>query len=121
MGKARALVLLDGLAAIGFAAGLAFAIDAIASGRRPLILSLCLLVVVVSGLFRGLLARLAGEAGARASAEAKAGIRADLARAVFPVAQRARRPPPWSRGSRRWTAISRASCPPACPPPSCRW
>jgi ATP-binding cassette subfamily C protein CydD len=83
MGKARALVLLDGLAAIGFAAGLAFAIDAIASGRRPLILSLCLLVVVVSGLFRGLLARLAGEAGARASAEAKAGIRADLARAVF--------------------------------------
>jgi ATP-binding cassette subfamily C protein CydD len=83
MSRARAFVLLDGLAAIGFAAGLAFGIDAIAAGRGPVVLSLCLLAVVVSGAFRGLLARLAGEAGAQAAAEAKASVRADLARAVF--------------------------------------
>lgn len=83
MGRARLFVLLDGLAAIGFAAGLAFGIDAIASQRGLLILSLCLLVLVVAGAARGLLSRLATEAGAQAAAQAKAAIRADLARSIF--------------------------------------
>lgn len=88
MGRARAFVLLDGVAAIGFAAGLAFGVDAIASGRGPLILSLCLLAIVVAGALRGVLARLAAEAGAQAAAQAKAGVRADLARSIFGGARR---------------------------------
>ena len=82
-GRARAFVLLDGVAAIGFAAGLAFGVDAIASRRGPLILGLCLLAIVVAGVLRGVLARLATEVGAQAAAEAKAGVRADLARSIF--------------------------------------
>ncbi len=82
-GRARTFVLLDGLAAIGFAAGLAFSVDAIASQRGTLALSLSLLAIVVAGALRGWLARAAGEAGAQAAAQAKAAARADLARSVF--------------------------------------
>ncbi|WP_297512689.1 thiol reductant ABC exporter subunit CydD [uncultured Caulobacter sp.] len=82
-GRARVLVLLDGLAAVGFAAGLAFGVDAIGQQRGPWALASWLLLVAVSGLARGVLAKLALEAGARAAAEAKAGVRVDLARAVF--------------------------------------
>lgn len=83
MRRAQGLGLLDGLAAIGFAAGLAFGADAIASHRGPLILSACLLGVVAAMLLRALLAYAAAEAGAQAAAGAKAGLRAELTRAVF--------------------------------------
>lgn len=81
-GRARLFTLLDGLAAVGFAAGLAFGIDAIAARRGALALSLWLLLAIVAMVARGLLARAAGTAGARAAAQAKAGVRANLARAV---------------------------------------
>lgn len=83
MGRARTFVLLDGAAAIGFAAGLAFGVDAVASGRGPLTLGICLFAIVLAGGLRGWLARAASEAGARAAAQAKAAARADLARSVF--------------------------------------
>jgi len=83
MAQARMFVLLDGAAAIGFAAGLAFSVDAIASRRGPLVLGLSLLAVILAGILRGWLARAATEAGARAAAQAKAAVRADLARSVF--------------------------------------
>lgn len=83
MQRARVFVLLDGLTAIVFAAGLAFGIDAIASKRGLLILGFCLLAIVVAGVMRGVLARLATEAGAQAAARAKASVRADLARSIF--------------------------------------
>lgn len=81
--RARAFTLLDGLAAIGFAGGLSFGVDAIASGQGPLVLTLWLAIVVAAMAARGLLARAAGTTGAKAAAEAKAGVRADIARAVF--------------------------------------
>lgn len=87
-GRARLFTLLDGLAAIGFAAGLAFGIDAIAERRGALALTLWLLLAVVAMVSRGLLARAAGTAGAQAAAHAKTGVRADLARAVFGGARR---------------------------------
>ncbi|KQV55795.1 MULTISPECIES: thiol reductant ABC exporter subunit CydD [unclassified Caulobacter] len=87
-GRARLFTLLDGLAAVGFAAGLAFGIDAIAARRGALALSLWLLLAIVAMVARGLLARAAGTAGARAAAQAKAGVRANLARAVFGGARR---------------------------------
>lgn len=83
MRRAQGLGLLDGLAAIGFAAGLAFGADAIASHRGPLVLAASLLGVVAAMLLRGLLAYAAAEAGAQAAADAKAGLRAELTRAVF--------------------------------------
>lgn len=81
--RARAFTLLDGLAAVGFAGGLSFGVDAIASRQGPLMLTLWLAIVVAAMAARGLLARAAGTAGAQAAAEAKAGVRADVARAVF--------------------------------------
>ncbi|HJV42066.1 thiol reductant ABC exporter subunit CydD [Caulobacter sp.] len=83
MRRAQGLGLLDGLAAIGFAAGLAFGADAIANHRGPLVLSACLLGVAAAMLLRALLAYAAAEAGAQAAASAKAGLRAELTRAVF--------------------------------------
>ena len=83
MRRAKAFGVVDGLAAIGFAAGLAFAIDAILVQRDPLVFSLWLLLVVVSSALRGLLARASAEAGAQAAAQMKAKVRADLARSVF--------------------------------------
>lgn len=81
--RAQGLGLLDGLAAIGFAAGLALGADAVARQRGPLVLALCLLAVVAAMLLRGVLAYATAEAGALAAANAKAGLRAELARAVF--------------------------------------
>lgn len=83
LGRARLWMLLDGAAAVVFAAGLAFGVDAIASGREPLVLTGCLLAIVAAGVARGGLARAAAQAGAQASARAKAAARTDLARAVF--------------------------------------
>jgi ATP-binding cassette subfamily C protein CydD len=83
MRRAKAFGLLDGLAAIGFAAGLAMAIDAVLERRGGLVLALWLILVVVSSALRGLLARASGEAGALAAAETKAEARAALARSVF--------------------------------------
>lgn len=80
---AQALTLLDGLAAIGFAAGLAFGVDAIANHRGVAALALWLGVVVAAMVARGVLAHAAGTAGARAAAAAKAGARAEVARAIF--------------------------------------
>ncbi|USQ98630.1 thiol reductant ABC exporter subunit CydD [Caulobacter sp. RL271] len=80
---AQTLTLADGLAAIGFAAGLAFGVDAIANRRGAAALSLWLALVLAAMVARGLLARAAGTAGARAAASAKAGVRANVARAIF--------------------------------------
>lgn len=82
-GRARLFTLLDGLAAVGFAAGLAFGVDAIAARRGALTLTLWLLLAVVAMIARGLLARAAGTAGAQAAAHAKARVRGEIARAVF--------------------------------------
>lgn len=81
--RARTFTLLDGVAAVGFAGGLSFGVDAIASKSGPLILLLWLAVVVAAMAVRGLLARAAGTAGAEAAAEAKAGVRVEVARAIF--------------------------------------
>ena len=78
--QARLLMALDGLAAIAFAAGLAFGIDAIAQ-QAPLTPWLALTVTAMA--IRGVLANLTGVAGALAAAQAKAGVRADVARAIF--------------------------------------
>jgi len=80
---AQVLTLLDGLAAIGFAAGLAFGVDAVAKGQDAAIVGLWLALVVTAMVARGLLASAAGTAGARAAATAKAAVRADVARAIF--------------------------------------
>lgn len=78
--SARLFMALDGLAAIAFAAGLAFGIDAIAQ-QDPLTPWLALMVTALA--IRGVLANLTGVAGALAAAQAKAGVRADLARSIF--------------------------------------
>ena len=80
---ARGLGLLDGVAAIGFAAGLAFGADAIANHRDPLIFCACLAGVLAAMLLRALLAYASARTGAKAAAGAKAELRADLARSVF--------------------------------------
>lgn len=83
LGPVQVLTLLDGVAAIGFAAGLAFGVDAIARRAGVGTVALWLTVVVAAMVVRGLLASLAGTAGARAAAAAKAGVRVDVARAIF--------------------------------------
>lgn len=88
MRRAQGAGLLDGLAAIGFAAGLAFGADAIANPREPWILSVCLAGVMAAMLLRALLAYANARLGAEAAAKAKAGLRAELARAVFGGARR---------------------------------
>jgi len=80
---AQTFSLLDGAAAIGFAAGLAFSVDAVARRAGIGSIALWLAVVIAAMVVRGLLASLAGTAGARAAAAAKAGVRADVARAIF--------------------------------------
>jgi len=77
---ARLLVFLDGAAAIAFAAGLACAIDALAAGRA---VWGWLALLVVASVARGLMTKLAGEAGARASALVKGVARADAAAALI--------------------------------------
>ena len=88
---AQVLTLLDGFAAVGFAAGLAFGIDAIARQAGVGTLVSWLAVVVAAMAVRGLLASAAGAVGAHAAAAAKAGVRAEVARAIFaqPASRRA--------------------------------
>ena len=82
MRRARLLVLLDGAAAALFAAALACAIDALA-GRHGLAAAAPWLgLLILSGVARGLLTKLAGEAGARAAAAVKSAARADAAAAL---------------------------------------
>lgn len=83
LGRARAAGLLDGLAAAGFAAGLAFCVDAIASRQDPPAIAAWLLLIVLACALRALLAYVGAEAGARAAAQAKADLRVDLAGSVF--------------------------------------
>lgn len=78
--RARLFTLLDGLAAIAFAAGLAFGVDAIA---RQAAFAPWLVLTVAAMALRGLLARLIGIAGAEAAAEAKPVVRGDVARSIF--------------------------------------
>lgn len=81
--RAGLLGLLDGLAAIAFAAGLALSVDAIAQVRGFAATGLWLFVVAAALAVRGALALATGVIGARAAADAKASLRISLARAVF--------------------------------------
>lgn len=81
--RAQGVGLLDGLAAIGFAAGLAFGADAIANHRETWVFLLCLAGVLAAMLLRALLAYASARMGAEAAAGAKANLRAELARSVF--------------------------------------
>jgi len=82
MRRARFLVLLDGAAAALFAAALACAIDALAGGHGLAAAVPWLGLLILSGVARGLLTKLAGEAGARAAAAVKSAARADAAAAL---------------------------------------
>lgn len=77
--RARGLVVLDGIAAAGFAATLAFTIDALATGKgfRVWLALLCLAMIA-----RGVMAKLALEAGAEAAARVKAAARAEAVTAL---------------------------------------
>ncbi|WP_309995919.1 thiol reductant ABC exporter subunit CydD [Caulobacter segnis] len=81
--RAQSLGLLDGLAAIGFAGGLAFGADAIANQRHPLVFFASLMGVLAAMVLRALLAYANARMGAEAAAGAKADLRAELARSVF--------------------------------------
>ncbi len=78
--RARALVLLDGAAATAFAAALACAIDALATGPD---FQGWLALLAVAMIARGVMAKLAGEAGARAAALVKTAARSDAAAALM--------------------------------------
>ncbi|WP_421736597.1 thiol reductant ABC exporter subunit CydD [Caulobacter sp.] len=80
--RAQALLLLDGAAAIGFAAALACAVDALSKGRTLSIAVAWLSLLAAAMIARGVVAKLAGEAGARAAARVKAAARADAAVAL---------------------------------------
>jgi len=77
---ARAWILLDGAAAVAFAAALACAIDALATGRG---FQGWLALLAVAMIARGVMAKLAGEAGARAAAQVKTVARHDAAAALI--------------------------------------
>lgn len=80
--RAQALLLLDGAAAIGFAAALACAVDALSKGRTLSVAIAWLSLLAAAMIARGVAAKLAGEAGARAAARVKAAARADAAVAL---------------------------------------
>jgi ATP-binding cassette subfamily C protein CydD len=80
--RARLLVLLDGAAATAFAAALACAVDALAGGRGLPIVAAWLALLVAASIARGVLAKAAGEAGARAAALVKTAARADASAAL---------------------------------------
>lgn len=80
---ASVLTLADALAAIGFAAGLALALTALPHGVGAAAPGAVL--AVGSGLARGLLARSAAGAGARAASGVKSAVRSQAARAAFSV------------------------------------
>ena len=81
--RASLLGLLDGLAAIAFAAGLALSIDAIAEGRGAAAFAVWLTLAALALAVRGALALTTGVAGAQAAAGAKASLRLTLSHAVF--------------------------------------
>ncbi len=81
--RASLLALVDGLAAIAFAAGLALSVDAIAQGLGATSLAIWLAVAALALAVRGVLAMATGVLGARAAANAKAALRINLAHAVF--------------------------------------
>lgn len=74
------LILLDGAAATAFAAALACAIDALSTGRA---FQGWLALLAVAMIVRGVMAKLAGEASARAAAKVKAAARRDAAAALI--------------------------------------
>jgi ATP-binding cassette subfamily C protein CydD len=80
--RARLLVLLDGAAATAFAAALACAVDALASGRDFIVVAAWLALLIASSVARGLMAKAAGEAGALAAALVKTAARADASAAL---------------------------------------
>ncbi len=77
------LGLVDGIAAIAFAAGLALSVDAITRALGPTALFGWLLVAAGALAVRGGLALATGVIGAQAATQAKASLRISLARAVF--------------------------------------
>lgn len=79
---ARVLVLLDGAAAAAFAAALACAIDALTSGHDFIVVAGWLALLVAACVARGLMAKAAGEAGARAAALVKTAARSDAVAAL---------------------------------------
>jgi ATP-binding cassette subfamily C protein CydD len=81
--RASILTLLDAAAAVAFAAALACAIAALARGGSVADAAGWLLLMVLSGFARGLMARLAGEAGAAAAAAVKTSARADAGAALI--------------------------------------
>lgn len=81
--RAGLLGLLDGIAAIAFAAGLALSVDAIAQAREPALFAVWLLVAAAALAVRGGLTMATGVIGAQAASDAKASLRITLARAVF--------------------------------------
>lgn len=81
--RAGLLGLVDGVAAIAFAAGLALSVDAIAQGRAPTSLAAWLVLAAAALAVRGGLAMATGVIGAQAASDAKASLRINLARAVF--------------------------------------
>jgi len=81
--RARLLVLLDGAAATAFAAALACAIDALASGRGFGVVVAWLALLIAASVARGLMAKAAGEAGAKAAALVKTAARRDATAALM--------------------------------------
>ena len=81
--RAGLLGLVDGIAAIAFAAGLALSVDAIARALGPATVFGWLLVAAAALAVRGGLALATGVIGARAATQAKASLRISLAHAVF--------------------------------------
>jgi ATP-binding cassette subfamily C protein CydD len=80
--RARLLVLLDGAAATVFAAALACAIDALALKRDLSVVAAWLALLIAACVARGLMAKAAGEAGAKAAALVKTAARGDAAAAL---------------------------------------
>jgi ATP-binding cassette subfamily C protein CydD len=80
--RARLLVLLDGAAATAFAAALACAIDALASGRDFVVVAAWIALLIAASAARGLMAKAAAEAGAKAAALVKRAARADATAAL---------------------------------------
>lgn len=81
--RAGLWVLMDGVAAIGFAAGLAFGVDAIAERKGAGALAVWLGLVLAASALRGGLSLLAASAGAQAARETKRAARSDLVAALF--------------------------------------
>lgn len=80
--RAKTFILLDGAAATAFAAALACAINALATGQPSRTAAGWLALLMTAMVVRGVMAKLAGEAGAAAAAAVKTSARADAALAL---------------------------------------